>query len=1303
MIKKRAIKAALRSAVLAALFIPSSQARAQALYSVLPEEPPSSLFSAQLGDSEVEAFAQGFWEASILSAGAWSIDSGVASFGANPPFQFMQTPDLYVFLSFRRKWLFEAYVTNEAAENQFTLAFEGDDGDFVKFARLGNSGVSMPAYPFMPFGSPDGSFGAAMSASDPGSGVSLDAMVRWDGLRWETRDFFGSSETIETELAPGDDLRGRRFALPSGGLSSVELYEAGASGPRPLATDEYSVSLASGVVLLDAEPAGDLSASYVDSLGARASVTLYAFAEDDDGDPVRQYNRYEARNLYALSDTASARQLFVRDLATGTVDTRFEVARVAPGLIQVLRSGSEPDPDDDGYMRPFVDLTPWSYDRSNGDGDDAVASEGFAIVARSSETVEAIMLDDGTVAGTISVYRDGVRTSSFDYDEDGRTLTLSPPPRAGESVQVRYAVSTSDGADGSLAFGVGARFPWLGQSWSTAIGGRWPLFGLGYETGDSMQPAWIGVSASVASPGGDSATSRAGVGGAEDDGGKAVPAAYSLEAMARYLRAGSRGLYRIVGMEDYGDSLWLAPFRQPSPEDGGIEASVVVDEELAASDAFGDLVGDLHSGGSSTNRAFSIRAGEAGTSSEAAFVRYVDPVPLSSYERLSFFVKAIGTELGSELTLTVGDGDGAGAVVTVPLGAISDDGWHKVTATLDPLAALAIVSASGEGVAVLGASASYAAPASAGLVELELSGLSAGGGASVQIDELILEGARDGFSALGAAGFSIGDRTAKRGAYLVGEATGELADAAVAAARIEAGLNAPFAELSVSAAPAYASGAASAGLGYALALPGRRSPWRVVDEYSADESLGLYARGLEAAMRAGPVSATASAESSQEPSAFAQAWKASVGVDGVAKATVAASLGSSETVVSGLGPGEAWLGSWSLLSPASEAEADSRRVELAADAAGSRLTLSASRDYERGSPPVSSVVAKASLPARLGALAIAPYYSRSASVERASDADSFAGDIADFALAAASAGALWAAVPVVELWSAGAFDGFDSFAAGAEAASHEAELGVELRRPIGYGLVDLLSPSSAALSYARAIESDADTGVESGRLSLSLAGGAANVFAARGAAPLFKRAAFDEYSFKHEASLTRYASDGAVLPSLTSNLAMSVEGESGLALALTSNLAIERTRSLVPWSETIDAALTTRPTRTWLGDLADLAIDARRRSAEARADTGAGADGGEEPDWVSEWLDATLSDPLALKDGYTAGLTVGRSKSASAPLSERLSLGYSTKATAGGSLSVGFGVELWQTLAVYGDGAIWGFGYSLSLEAKVVF
>lgn len=1292
MIKKRANTAALvRIAALAALCLPWSRARAQALYSVLPEEPPSSLFSTKLGDSEVEAFAQGFWEASILSAGAWSIDSGGSSFGANPPFQFMQTPDLYVFLSLRRTWFFEAYVTNEAADNRFTLAFEGDDGDFIKFARLGNSGISMPSYPFMSFGSPDGSFGAAMSASDAASGVSLDAMVRWDGLRWETRDFFGSSEMIETELAPGDDLRGRRFVLPSGGLVSVELYEARTSGPRRLASDEYSASLASGVILLAAEPSGELTAAYVDSLGARASVTLYAFAEDDDGDPVRRYNHYEARNLYALPDTASARQLFVRDLATGTVDTRFEVGRVGPGLVQVLRSGSGPDPDDDGYMRPFVDLTPWSYDRSNGGGDATVASEGFAIVARSSETVEAIMLGDGAVAGTISVYRDGVASSSFGYDEAGRTLTLSPPPRAGESIRVRYAVSTTDGADGALAFGVGARFPWLGQSWSTAIGGRWPLFGLGYETGDSMQPAWLGISAGV--------TGRAGVVDGIAATGAAVPVAYTLEAMARYLRAGSRGLYRVVGMEDYGDSLWLEPFRQVSPEDGGITASVVVDAELAASDAFGDLLDDLRSGGGPTNRALEIVAGEAGSSSDARFVRYVDPVPLSSYERLSFFVKATGTGLGSVLTLRVGNGKGTGAVVSLPLGPIAGDGWRKVTMGLDPLAALAIVSGDGESLVIAGASASYAAPDTAGLVELELSGLAAGTGAAVMIDELALEGARDGFSALAAASLSFGDRTEKRGAYLLAEASGELADAAVVASRLEAGLNAPFAELSLSASPAYASGQASAGLGYAVALPGRRSPWRVVDEYSVDEALGLYARELQAAARSGLFTASAVAGSSQEPNAFDQAWKASVGVAGVATATMAASLASSEAVVSGLGFGEAWLDSWSLLLPASEADADSRRLELAADAAGSRLTLSAYRDYERGSVPASSVVAKASLPTRFGPVSIAPYYSRKASVERASESGSFAGDVADFYRAVVAAGTLWSSVPIVELWSADAFDGFEAFADGASAASHEAELGVALRRPIGYGLVDLLAPSSATLSYARLIELDADTAVESGRLSLSIAGGAANVFASSGAAPLLKRAAFDEYSFKHALSLTRYASDGAVLPSLTSSLAMSLEGTGGLGFALTSNLAIETTRSLIPWSESIDAALTTRPTRTWLGDLAGLAIDARRRSARASADSGAD----EEPSWVSEWLDATLSEPLALKDGYTAGLTVGRTKSASAPLSERLSLGYSTRATAGGSLSIGLGVGLWQTLAAYVDGALWGFGYSLSLEAKVVF
>ena len=38
-------------------------ASAQSIASALPSEPPSSLFSTKLGDSEVEVLAQGFWEA----------------------------------------------------------------------------------------------------------------------------------------------------------------------------------------------------------------------------------------------------------------------------------------------------------------------------------------------------------------------------------------------------------------------------------------------------------------------------------------------------------------------------------------------------------------------------------------------------------------------------------------------------------------------------------------------------------------------------------------------------------------------------------------------------------------------------------------------------------------------------------------------------------------------------------------------------------------------------------------------------------------------------------------------------------------------------------------------------------------------------------------------------------------------------------------------------------------------------------------------------------------------------------------
>jgi hypothetical protein len=747
-------------------------------------------------------------------------------------------------------------------------------------------------------------------------------------------------------------------------------------------------------------------------------------------------------------------------------------------------------------------------------------------------------------------------------------------------------------------------------------------------------------------------------------------------------------------MEEYGSSTWLVPFRAVQGDAAGVVPSSAADSELGAG-GFEEIIAELHPDGLA-NRALTLKAGTTATGAETRFIRYVDYVPLSSYERLSFFVKADDAPIGSTLRVSVGDGEGAGASVTVPLDGLGS-GWRKVELDLGPGAAARVSGDDGIDAGVTGVSGAYDEPAAAGLVELFVTGLSSG---SVSVDEVILEGARDGFSGLARGSFYAGDANRKTGPHLKGAASGVLDADPAAAASLEAGWATSFLDVKANATPAFVSGTGSYGLGYVVAVPGTDAPIRVVDQFSRDVVQGTFGKSLEGALTMSGFSMAFKAESAEESASFAQEWSAGAGVAGVASIAAAASLDAPTAVVGESGIADSWLRSWPLLAPAAESSASSRRMSLSAGALGSALTASLKRDFAAAAPAVNEASARAAAPFRIGAITLSPYYSRTTTLERATGAVSFAGDVSEYLEAAGGAAGLWSALPLAELWTEGAFDGFAAFADGASEAAHKAEAGLEARRPIGYGLLDLFAPSSATAGFAREVAMTDDTVVESSVLSLSLSGGAANVFASAGAVPLLPSVSFDEYSGKTALTLTYYPSDGAILPNLSSNLAASFEGAAGSAFALTSNLSYARTRSAAPWSETLGFALTTRPSRTWLGDLAALAIRAR---GDAPAIAAASQEPASEGTWISDWLDSILSDPPALKDAFGLECSAGRASSASAPLALRASFDYSTKVVAGGSLTLGVGAKLWQLASCYDDGVVWSAGYTFSLDAKVVF
>lgn len=592
-------------------------------------------------------------------------------------------------------------------------------------------------------------------------------------------------------------------------------------------------------------------------------------------------------------------------------------------------------------------------------------------------------------------------------------------------------------------------------------------------------------------------------------------------------------------------------------------------------------------------------------------------------------------------------------------------------------------------------------PGSAGLVKLVVTGMTGG---SISIDEVLLEEAYDGFSGLAQASFSAGDTAKKSGPYLLGTGSGVVDREPALAASFEAGWAARFAELSVKWTPALASSTASYGLGYVVALPGRTAPTRMVDQFSRDVQLGRYARSLEATLAAGGFSASAKTSSTEESSSFRQSWAAATGWSNLGSVSATASLDAPRTVVADLDFIDSWAESWALMVPEYGESDTSRSLELSSAALGSRLRAMAQRGVDQAGMAQNTAEARLSVPLKLGQLSVEPYYVRSSSFASASTASAFEADLTEFVSIAAGAAGLWSAIPIAEFWTDDAFASFGGFASGAVAADHRAELGFGLRRPIGYGLLDLFVPSAATAGFSRSMAMSDDTMVESGVLSVSLSGGAANVFAATGAKPLLPLISFDEYSHKTSVSFSYFPSDGALLPSITSNVAVSMEGFSGSVFALTSNLAYARTRSAEPWLEALGFALSTRPQRTWLGDLAGLALQARN-GVKTENSVGNEMEPGILPEktWVSAWFDTILADPFSLRDSLGIEGSIGRASTKDAPLVARTKFDYKTKVIAGGSLTVGVGAGLWQSLSISSGNTVLGLGYSFSIEAKVVF
>jgi hypothetical protein len=241
--------------------------------SEITEEAGGELLSLNPGDSEVSLLISGYWKASLF--GSWGLANtryGLAAAQSDSPVMFTQEADLLLSLWIRERWFVEAsFQEDNYAPNTYRAGFQGKDGDFVRYAGVGNTGLDFPVFPYLDLGGDSTSSFGFYGAFGSGP-LTFHTLVRYDDAEREEKIFSGGRERKFSYLSASNIMRGVSFVLPRDNLASApvvyfedadgDLREANGRRWRRARPSEAASSAHYGIVELAQSPAGMVAVSY---------------------------------------------------------------------------------------------------------------------------------------------------------------------------------------------------------------------------------------------------------------------------------------------------------------------------------------------------------------------------------------------------------------------------------------------------------------------------------------------------------------------------------------------------------------------------------------------------------------------------------------------------------------------------------------------------------------------------------------------------------------------------------------------------------------------------------------------------------------------------------------------------------------------------------------------------------------------------------------------------------------------------------------------------------------------------------
>ena len=558
----------------------------------LPQpEAPTEIFSAKIGDADVNLTILGSWTAAV------SFGKSLL-FAPNLPVQLqdsfpsldlgfipLNTPDITISLRMMQKYFLEVSALGSFADNSILFGYDGEPGEVLQRLAVGTKGIELEPSAFLQV--PTQAANSLGASAKLAAGPSLnELLMRWDATGGNSKVFLGENELVEERIALDSYIRGRHFFLPDTGVENLEVFLEDPEGTladgdgkkyRKAGFDDVVIDSVKGLVSLRAARSGRVLVFYrkgalkvgdpgmgVDGLpgqnGTRRDLTapdvtfLWDIGLTYLGSPVdlRKINLpttgdclllwepgdnspFEACNTYGFSGTPPA-----------------DVSRISFQLVEKSQGASPPtgllyqvdvaarrfsvlvDRDLTGSHRfenfyPFPDPTGLLY----GPRRDSLSGElGYEIAAQFLTPVDTYLLEADIVPGSVQVTVNGITETRFEVDAASGALTFHVEIQPTDRIEVRWRKASSGLSGGDLLFMARSRLP-LSQAVALDLsaGLRWNADPWSF----SPQP-YARSGTLIAAAGLD---------------GKGKNMTWSVHAGAAYTNPDTTGILRLFGMEGH--------------------------------------------------------------------------------------------------------------------------------------------------------------------------------------------------------------------------------------------------------------------------------------------------------------------------------------------------------------------------------------------------------------------------------------------------------------------------------------------------------------------------------------------------------------------------------------------------------------------------------------------------------------------------------------------------------------------------------------------------------------------------------